>query len=146
MEITGKITNVLAAQSGVSQRTGSAWKSQEFVIEIPNGQYQPKHACFRIFGEQRIGNIAPLLVVGNNVKVSFDIDSREVSGRWFVSLDAWKVEAVTVDPATGFPVANNANGAAVPQNATPAPAAVPPPAAAAIPAPQVSAGGDQLPF
>ena len=38
MELTGKIIAVLPANSGVSNRTGNPWMSQEFVIEVP-GQY-----------------------------------------------------------------------------------------------------------
>ena len=33
MEITGRIINVLPAQSGVSNRTGNPWMSQEYVLE-----------------------------------------------------------------------------------------------------------------
>ena len=33
MEITGKIIAVLPERGGVSQRTGSEWKVQEYVLE-----------------------------------------------------------------------------------------------------------------
>ena len=33
MEITGKIIAVLPERGGVSQRTGTEWKVQEFVLE-----------------------------------------------------------------------------------------------------------------
>ena len=52
MELTGKIIAVLPANSGVSNRTGNPWMSQEYVIEVP-GQY-PRKCVFRIFGEDRI--------------------------------------------------------------------------------------------
>ena len=52
MELTGKIIAVLPANSGVSNRTGNPWMSQEFVIEVP-GQY-PRKCVFRVFGEDRI--------------------------------------------------------------------------------------------
>lgn len=144
-EQIGTVTAVLPVQSGVSQRTGSEWKSQEFVIEIPNGQYNPKHACFKLFGDAKISNAASLLVAGKQVKVSFDIDAREYNGRWFNSLDAWKVEDATND-AAGFPT----GGAAVGQATTAAVAApttaVMSPRAAEIPAPQPNPNGDPLPF
>ena len=47
MELTGKIIAVLPANSGVSNRTGNPWMSQEFVIEVP-GQY-PRKCVFRVF-------------------------------------------------------------------------------------------------
>ena len=46
MELTGKIIAVLPANSGVSNRTGNPWMSQEYVIEVP-GQY-PRKCVFRI--------------------------------------------------------------------------------------------------
>ena len=137
MEITGIVSAVLEAQSGVSQRTGNSWKTQEFVIEIPNGNFT-KHACFKLFGEQKIGNAASLLVVGKQVKVSFDIDAREYNGRYFNSLDAWKVEDVNI-ASNGY--AGAVGG--VPQ--TP-PTTVAPPTASTIPAPQPNTDGDNLPF
>ena len=32
MEVEGKISVVMPAQSGVSQRTGNPWMSQEYVV------------------------------------------------------------------------------------------------------------------
>ena len=52
MDLTGKVIAILPASSGVSQRTGNPWMSQDYVIEVP-GQY-PKKCLFRIFGEDRI--------------------------------------------------------------------------------------------
>ena len=56
MDLTGTIIAVLPAQSGVSQRTGNPWMSQEYVIEVP-GMY-PRKTVFRIFGEDRIKQFA----------------------------------------------------------------------------------------
>ena len=57
MEITGRIINVLPAQSGVSNRTGNPWMSQEYVLETQD-QY-PRKMMFRIF--------VPLCVLVNYV-------------------------------------------------------------------------------
>lgn len=101
MEITGKIIAVLPAQSGVSQRTGNAWKSQEFVIET-HEQF-PKKCCFKVFGEERINNFN--LQKGEEVTVSFSIDCHEYNGRWFNSVDAWGVNRVgQAAPQTEQPV------------------------------------------
>ena len=56
MELVGTIIAVLPAQSGVSQRTGNPWMSQDYVLEVP-GQY-PRRCTFRIFGEDRIKQFA----------------------------------------------------------------------------------------
>lgn len=90
MEITGKIIAVLPKQSGTSQRTGSTWASQEYVIET-HDQY-PRKCCFRIFGEDKIANMN--IQAGEELTVSFDIDANEYQGRWYNRINAWKVDRV----------------------------------------------------
>ena len=75
MEIEGKIIVVLPEQSGVSARTGSAWKSQEFVIET-HEQY-PRKCCFRVFGADRLATMN--IQSGEELRVSVDIDAHEYS-------------------------------------------------------------------
>lgn len=93
MDITGKIIACLEAKGGVSNRTGSQWKTQDYVIETFD-QY-PRKCVFNVFGEDKIAqfNIQP----GDTLTVSFDIDAHEWNGRWFNNIRAWKVERV--DPA-----------------------------------------------
>lgn len=94
MEIQGKVTNILPMRSGVSAR--GEWKSQEFVITTEE-QY-PKMVCFQVFGEDRINSFG--LQIGEAVKVSFDISTHEYQGRFFNSINAWKVEKL-------MPIAQN---------------------------------------
>ena len=146
-EFIGTVHTVLEAQSGVSQK-GTNWMSQDFVVQS-EGQY-PKFACFKLFGEQRVGNAAKFLVPGTLVKVSYDINAREYNGRWYNSLEAWKVEDgndVAAAPAAGFQGGAPASVAqAAPSVPKTPPAAVAPPPASAIPAPQSNPDGDDLPF
>lgn len=93
MEIEGRIINVLDKQEGTSNRTGNHWASQEYVIET-HDQY-PRKCCFRVFGEDRIN--AMNIQVGEELRVSFDVDAREYQGRWYNTLTAWKVDRI--DPA-----------------------------------------------
>lgn len=150
MEITGKITHILEARSGVSPRTGAAWMSQSFVIEaIEPGRQFPTRCVFDVFGEDRLRQFN--IQAGETLTVSFDLDAREYNGRWFNSVRAWKVDRVQLDPATGMPIP--------PAAYTPAAATVAPgvaPAAVAAPvevqgpvAPEPAAEGDSadnLPF
>ena len=85
MEIQGKCVVVLDLISGTS-KTGKAFQKRDFVIETAE-QY-PKKVCFQLFGE-RVNNCPN---VGEEVKVSFDPESREWNGKWFTQLNAWKVE------------------------------------------------------
>ena len=114
MDLTGKIIAVLPASSGVSQRTGNTWMSQDYVIEVP-GQY-PKKCVFRVFGEDRIKQFN--IQMGEDVTVSFDIDAHEFNGRWFNDVRAFNVvrgaAPVAGAPAQGAPFAQ----AAAPQDAT----------------------------
>ncbi|MBP5714735.1 MAG: DUF3127 domain-containing protein [Prevotella sp.] len=108
MELTGRIIAVLAAQSGVSARTGNSWMSQDYVIEVP-GQY-PKRCVFRVFGEDRIKQFN--IQMNEDVTIQFDIDAHEYQGRWFNDIRAYNVVRGQVPPVAGAaPVAGIAPGA-----------------------------------
>ena len=87
MDLTGKIIKVLPIQSGTGKN--GDWKKQEYVIEMP-GQFSKK-VCFTIWGD-KIDQYK--LSDGNEVKVSFDLESREYNGKWYTDVKAWKVEKV----------------------------------------------------
>ena len=138
MEITGKIIAVLPAQSGVSQRTGNPWKSQDYVIET-HDQY-PNRCCFRVFGEEKINQFN--IQLGEEMTVSFDIDSHEYQGRWFNDVRAWAVNRNIQAPGA-VPGAGVAPAAPIPGVAPAAPAEAP------FPPQQPAAEGgsaDDLPF
>ena len=87
MEITGKIKVVCPAKTGVSQKSGNAWKSQDFVVETEGDH--PESCVFSVFGEDKISEFN--LQVGELITVSINLDAREYNGRWFNSLRAWRV-------------------------------------------------------
>lgn len=101
MEITGKIIAVLPERTGMSSRTGTEWKSQEFVIET-HDQF-PRKCVFTVLGSDRLAQFA--IQVGEELTVSFDIDAHEWNGRWFNDIRAWKVDRVVAGAA---PVDGNA--------------------------------------
>lgn len=139
MEITGKIIVALEARGGVSARTGSSWKSQDFVVET-HEQY-PRKCVFSVFGEDRLKEFN--IQVGDEVTVSFDIDAHEYNGRWFNNIRAWRV--VRVDPNTvGTPDAAGM-GTVPPPTAVPFPEAAPA-APAPTAAPAAAGTQDDLPF
>lgn len=114
MDLTGKIIAVLPASSGVSQRTGNSWMSQDYVIEVP-GQY-PKKCVFRVFGEDRIKQFN--IQMGEDLTVSFDIDAHEFNGRWFNDVRAFNVVRGAVPGVTAAPGAAPASSQnVVPMNA-----------------------------
>ena len=83
---------VMPANSGVSQRTGNAWMSQEYVMAyywFPN-QTNPSYIVMRVFGEDRIKqfNLQP----NDEVKVRFHCEAHENNGRWYNEL---RIDGVT---------------------------------------------------
>lgn len=118
MDIQGKIIWQSEPRSGVSKRSGSNWKSQDFVIET-HEQY-PKKCIFTVFGEDRLNKFN--IQVGGEYTVSVDIDAHEYNGRWFNDIRAWNVV-----PGTA-PAAASAAPAPTPAGAPQAPVAGPLPA------------------
>jgi hypothetical protein len=87
MDVTGTLVHMLPLQTG--QGKNGQWKKQDFVIEIP-GSF-PKKACFSAWGDKVD---ASKLVIGQMLKVSFDVESREYNGRWYTDLKAFSVQTV----------------------------------------------------
>lgn len=138
MEIEGKIIAVIPPREGVSARTGTAWKTQDYVIET-HDQY-PRRCCFNVFGSDKIQLFN--IQVGEELRVSFDIDAHEYQGRWFNSIRAWKVERI--DPNAVQPAPFDQPAPAQPVQS--APAAAPAPEADPFPPQQDGGSEDDLPF
>lgn len=122
MEITGKIISALDPRSGVSQKTGNTWMTQEFVLETDD-QY-PRKVCFEVFGEDRLKQFN--LQVGDIKTIHFDIDAhdwttKDGQTRWTNQIRAWRV----FTPGT--------ESAAPAQQATAAPAEQPAPQQTELP-------------
>lgn len=86
MEISGRIIQVLPLQSGTS-KAGNAWKKQEYVLETQENY--PRKVKFDFFGD-KVDQYP--LNVGEDVIVSYDLESREFNGRWYTDVRAWKAE------------------------------------------------------
>ena len=100
LEVKGKIIKILPEQSGQSKNGG--WKKQEFVIETM--EQFPKKACFSAWGDKT--DMVKQLLQGDEVLVSFNIESREYNERWYTDLRAWKIVkggTVASQSSTGVP-------------------------------------------
>ncbi|MES2629175.1 MAG: DUF3127 domain-containing protein [Bacteroidota bacterium] len=100
LEINGKITQMMDPTSG--QGSNGQWTKRDFVIETAD-QY-PKKVCFSAWNDKA----AQLngYQVGAQVKVSFDVQSREYNQKWYTDLRIWKIEALGGQPAQGAPAQN----------------------------------------
>lgn len=87
MQVTGLVIHT-DTQKGVS-KAGREWQKKVFALEIVEGT-RVKHMAFELFGDERISNNP--FKKGQHVTVQFDIESTEWNGRWFTTLNAWKVE------------------------------------------------------
>lgn len=92
LQVKGKILRILQPESGVS-RAGKEWKKQEFVIETDD-QFSRK-VCFTLFNDKDalLNNVAE----GDEVDVSFNLESREFNGKWYHNINAWKIDKVSGD-------------------------------------------------
>ena len=108
MKIKGRVAHVGVMTTGVSQRTGNKWKSQEIVIEYfdnDNARY-PDSVNVRIFGE-RVDTLQ--LQVNDEVEASIGLNAREYDGRFYNEARIYRIERV---------------GGSLPQPAAPAPSPV----------------------
>jgi hypothetical protein len=95
MDISGKLIHILPAQTGTGKN--GAWKKCDFVIETSD-KY-PKKVCITAWNEQ--ADQIERTPLNSDLKVSFDISSREYNGRWYNDVKAWKIvveNAVTPAP------------------------------------------------
>jgi len=99
LELEGTISQKLGVQSGTSAR--GQWAKQEFILEFPDGNFTSQ-ACFTAWGQDKVQELAKYQV-GDKVKVSFNLKSREFNGRWYNDLQIWRLapagQAAPVAPA-----------------------------------------------
>ena len=113
MEIEGRIARKLNVQTGTSARGN--WAKQEFILEYQEGNF-PSQVCMNVWGEDKVRDLEKYQV-GDKVKISFNLSSREYNGRWYTDVRAWRIEpavAAQADYATGAVAGGAGFGAAAP--------------------------------
>lgn len=138
MEVQGKIIAALPEVNGIAKSTGNPWKKRDYVLETHD--QIPRKIAFDLFGD-KVDQYP--LQIGDEITLSFDIESREYQGRWYTNIRGWKVDKVGAQaPAQQMPPVSDPFG--------PAPAAAPaaqyaPPAVQAA-TPVAPNNPDDLPF
>ncbi len=86
LDFTGKLIQKLGQQTG--QGKNGAWVKQEFIVETQE-QY-PKKVCVSAWGDKvkEMDSVA----IGEFVKLSVNIESREFNSRWYTDVRIWRVE------------------------------------------------------
>lgn len=87
--ITGKIIQILDLVSGDSKRReGEKWYRQEYILETM--EEYPRKVCFQLWGADRINGAN--LQLGDMIRLTFNLESREYNGRWYTSVNGRMVE------------------------------------------------------
>ena len=120
MELEGRIAQKLAVQTGTSAR--GTWSKQEFVLEYQDGSF-PAQVCMNVWGDDKVRELDKYQV-GDKIKASIKVSSREYNGRWYTDVRAWRIEPAGAQqsaPAGGY--AAPAAGYAAPMSSAPLPTA-----------------------
>jgi hypothetical protein len=89
MQITGKITKILEAQTGEKKDGSGSWIKQNFLVETEE-KYNNLF-CFEVFGDEKVQNFQKFNKVGQVVDVEFNVSTNEYKGNYYTSLSAWKI-------------------------------------------------------
>lgn len=88
IQLIGTIVRAFPIESG-TKRDGGEWHKQEYLLSVENEHY-PKNVSFHIFGNDRITELG--LKENERVRVHLEIQAREYNGRYFNSINCWKVD------------------------------------------------------
>jgi single-strand DNA-binding protein len=88
-EIVGKMYKKFAAES-----KSPTFQAREFVIEIMDGNY-PQMIKFQLLQERC--QLLDTYNEGEEVKVHFDLRGREWQGKFFTTLNCWRIEKADGD-------------------------------------------------
>lgn len=91
LELSGKLSQFLPEVSGTG-KNGTTWAKRDFVIETIDNF--PKKICLSAWGDKTSELTG--IGIGEMIKVSFDVQSREYNGKWYTDLRAWKIEKMGV--------------------------------------------------
>ena len=96
LELEGTLIKVLPEQTGSSKN--GQWVKQDFVIETQE-QY-PKKACFSAWGDR--ANDLKQFALGDKLKLTFSVESREYNERWYTDLRAYRIELASEGGAASY--------------------------------------------
>jgi len=88
MEIKGQVVAILPLESGVT-KAGKDWQKLTIIIEFSEGNYQKKLALSAT--KEELIKTLKNLKQGDSITASINLESREFNGKWFNSVNVWKV-------------------------------------------------------
>lgn len=108
LELEGRLARKFNVQTGTSAR--GAWSKQEFLFEYQEGSFSSQ-VCMSVWGDDKVKELDKYQV-GDKVKVSFNVSSREYNGRWYTDVRAWRIEPAAVNGYTSSDYAGAVAGGA----------------------------------
>ena len=99
--ILGKIDKFLPIESGTT-KDGKEWQKQSYLVTTTD-QYNNLY-CLEVFGSENVEKLTKYNKVGDNVKVQFNVKTNEWKGKYFTSLQSWRIEKAEV---SNIPEAEN---------------------------------------
>lgn len=82
MEIQGTLVEKFQLKKGTSQK--GEWQIQEFLISVKSGNFENK-----VLLQAKECNYP----IGAELKCQLNIKAREYNGKWYNSIEAWKIES-----------------------------------------------------
>ena len=89
MRVTGNIKTILDKVSGDKRDGSGTWEKQSFIVET-NENYNNTY-FFELFGADRVSVLNSKFAVGSPITVDFNISTNEYKGKYYTSLQAWKL-------------------------------------------------------
>ncbi len=114
LELEGRIARKLNVQTGTSAR--GPWAKQEFIFEYQEGSF-PTQICMNVWGDEKVKDLEKYQV-GDKVKVSVNLSSREYNGRWYTDVRAWRIEPAGA-PAPSYEAAPVSYPSSMPSSGAP---------------------------
>jgi hypothetical protein len=82
------VVAILPLESGIT-KAGKDWQKLTIVIEFSEGNYQKKLALSA--SKEELIQTLQNLKQGDSITASINLESREFNGKWFNSVNVWKV-------------------------------------------------------
>jgi hypothetical protein len=86
MEVQGTLKQILSIESGES-KSGKTWQKQTIIVETQ--ETYPKLIAIEV-SEKAISRLQDYRI-GHTITCSINIESREYNGKWYTSINAWKI-------------------------------------------------------
>jgi len=86
LELEAKLIKIFPEKSGDGKN--GRWVKQEFLVETK--ETYPKKVFLSAWGDKAEG--IKNLSIGDTIKISFFVESREFNEKWYTDLKVWKIE------------------------------------------------------